>query len=180
MHIYSRYNRLPEAIIWGNDHEASARKDYADIKAALCDNFSIESTGLTICSTHSFLGASGDGRVTDGTGTGVLEIKCPFSVGGTRVTHMQVLDIVNLGDKSFCLENSDGGPRLKRSHKYFAQVQGEMAMMGLPWCDFVVWTAAPCNNISIDRVNFDQDYVKEMLPKLVKFYMDHIFPCYYS
>ncbi|KAJ8304018.1 hypothetical protein KUTeg_017601 [Tegillarca granosa] len=91
-----KYNRLPEAKQWGIDHEKDAKKDYADIKAAISDNFRIK----------SFLGASGDGSVTDGTGSGVLEIKCPFSVGGIRVTNMQVSDIIALDDKKFSLENS--------------------------------------------------------------------------
>ncbi|KAJ8315615.1 hypothetical protein KUTeg_007765 [Tegillarca granosa] len=104
-----KYNRLPEAIQWGIDHERDAKKDNADIKAAICDNFSIKATGLTICTTHYFLGASGDGSATDGTCSGVLEIKCRFSVGGIRVTNMQVSDIIALNDKKFCMENSIEG-----------------------------------------------------------------------
>ncbi|KAJ8309721.1 hypothetical protein KUTeg_011586 [Tegillarca granosa] len=109
------YNRLPEAIQWGIDNESRAKKDYADLKAVLCNNFKIKATGLTLCKTHSFIGASVDGRITDETGTGVLEVKCPFSVGGTNETHMQVSDVIALGNKNFCLENLDEGPRLKRS-----------------------------------------------------------------
>ena len=60
--------------------------------------------------------------------------------------------------------------------KYYAQVQGEMAVMCLPWCDFVNWTAAPQNNMFIDRVYFDTDFVNYMLPKLVEFYAKHVFP----
>ena len=45
-------------------------------------------------------------------------------------------------------------PTLKKTHKYFAQVQGEMAIKGLPWVDFVVWTAAASNIIFVDRVFF--------------------------
>ncbi|KAJ8301050.1 hypothetical protein KUTeg_022569 [Tegillarca granosa] len=90
------YNRLPEAIQWGIDNESRAKKDYADLKAVLCTYFEIEATGLTLCKTRSFMGASGDGRITDETGTGVLEVKCPFSVGGTNVTDMQVSDAIAL------------------------------------------------------------------------------------
>lgn len=34
------------------------------------------------------------------------------------------------------------GPYIKNAHKYYAQVPGEIALIGLPWVDFVVWTAA--------------------------------------
>ncbi|KAJ8303732.1 hypothetical protein KUTeg_018655 [Tegillarca granosa] len=87
--ITQRYSRLPEAVQWGIDHESIAKQDYVDLKSLLSDEFSIEATGLTLCKTHSFIGASSDGKVTDGTDVGVLEIKCPFSVGGTRVTDME-------------------------------------------------------------------------------------------
>ena len=46
-------------------------------------------------------------------------------------------------------------PTLEKTHKYYAQVQGEMAIKGLPWVDFVVWTAAASNIIFVERVFFD-------------------------
>ncbi|KAJ8301035.1 hypothetical protein KUTeg_022554 [Tegillarca granosa] len=55
------------------------------VKQITKDEFRIEATGLKLCKTHSFIGASSDGKVTDGTDVGVLEIKCPFSVGGTKL-----------------------------------------------------------------------------------------------
>lgn len=51
--------------------------------------------------------------------------------------------------------------------------------MGLPWCDFVVWTAAKSNNIFIERVMFDNEHVSFMMPKLVQFYMDHVYSKFY-
>ena len=76
---------------------------------------------------------------------------------------MDVFQIVELGHIEFCLEMSDQGPRLRRDHKYYAQVQGEMALMRCSWCDFVVWTAAN------RRIYFDEVFVSNMLHKLVEF-----------
>ena len=48
------------------------------------------------------------------------------------------------GDKKF---------QLKRSHPYYCQVQGQMAITERAWCDFVVYTS---KGIAIDRITFDK------------------------
>ncbi|XP_048772103.2 uncharacterized protein LOC125678037 [Ostrea edulis] len=169
-----KYASLPPAVQWGQQNEAKARSEYVNLKTATNNNFKVEDTGLTLCTDNSFLGASSDGRVFDGDSIGVLEIKCPYSIKGTQVTTMEVSEIVAMGCPNFCLEYSMEGPRLKKSHKFYAQVQGEMAIMRLPWCDFVVWTDTAQNNICIDRIYFDSEFVSSMMPRLIEFYMHHI------
>ncbi|XP_062593237.1 uncharacterized protein LOC134254719 isoform X2 [Saccostrea cucullata] len=169
-----KYAALPPAVKWGQEKEAQARSDYVNLKSAINDNFSVEDTGLTLCADHAFLGASSDGKVLDGDNIGLLEIKCPYSIQGTQVTRKEVGEIIAMGYPNFCLEESLDGPRLKKSHKYYAQVQGELAIKGYPWCDFVVWTDAAQNNICIDRVYFDSEFVASMMPRLIDFYMHHI------
>nr|XP_022310871.1 uncharacterized protein LOC111116162 [Crassostrea virginica] len=169
-----KYAALPPAVQWGQDKEAQARSEYVNLKSVINNNFKVEDTGLTLCAEHSFLGASSDGKVLDGDSIGLLEIKCPYSIQGTQVTTKEVAEIVAMSSPNFCLEESQEGPRLKKSHKFYAQVQGEMAIKGLPWCDFVVWTNAAKNNICIDRVYFDPDFVSSMMPRLIEFYMHYI------
>lgn len=149
--------------------------------SALEYEVNIEDTGLTLLSSHSFIGASSDGRVTIDGSTGVLEIKCPFSLRGQQVNHMEVMDIVRLNYPEFCLGRCEatGDIKLRKKHKFYAQVQGEMAVMSLPWCDFVVWTNAKKNNVHVERIHFDESFVTNMMPKLVDFYMRHIFPIFY-
>ncbi|XP_033727563.1 uncharacterized protein LOC117316887 [Pecten maximus] len=175
----NRYTVLPPAVQWGIEKEPQARKDYIDLQSSLSSQIGVEDTGLTLCATHAYLGASSDGRVVDGDNMGILEIKCPYSIQGATVTSLEVCEIVAMGHPNFCLEASSEGPRLKRSHKYYAQVQGELAIMGLPWCDFVVWTNAPKNNICVDRVYFDAEFVSSMMPKLIAFYVNHVAPKFY-
>ncbi|ESO95360.1 hypothetical protein LOTGIDRAFT_160492 [Lottia gigantea] len=175
-----KYTNLPAAVQWGIDKEGQAREQYKKIKKAIHKVFEIQPTGLTLCGSHAFLGASSDGKVTEGDNVGVLEIKCPYSLKGTLINKKEIPEIMTMGDKAFCLENTNTGQRLRHSHKYYAQVQGEMAIMGLPWCDFVVWTEAEKNNICIERINFDASYVTKMMPKLLAFYMEHIYPFYYK
>ena len=52
--------------------------------------------------------------------------------------------------------------------------------MGRPWVNFVVWTAAAFNNIFVERVLFDVQYVSSMMQKLVNFYMEKIYPLLYT
>ena len=102
--------------------------------------FKVEDTWLILCASHSFLDASSDGKIMEGDMSGLLEVK--YSIKGNKVKKMEVLDIVALNYPDFCLEYVDEGIRLNKKHKYYAQRQGEMAVMSLPWCDFVVWTGA--------------------------------------
>ena len=92
------------------------------------------------------------------------------------INRCEIEEIMDMGDPSFCLEHGSMGPRLRKDHHYFFQVQGEMAVMSLPWCDFVLWTAASKNNIFVQRIHFDHDFVGKMLPKLSSFFFNHIHP----
>ena len=177
--MFLRYAALPPAVQWGIEHESHAKRDYMMIKSAVGD-VKLEDTGLTLCSTHSFLGASSDGRVKENEEEGIIEIKCPFSLKNRLINSMEIESIIELNDSSFCLENGPSGPQLKKEHAYYTQVQGEMAILGVPWCDFVVWTSAKTNNIFIERVKFDSDFVMIMLQKLVQFYVENVVPKLYS
>lgn len=47
-----------------------------------------------------------------------------------------------------------------------------MGVIGVKWCDFVVWTEAEEANISVERVYFDVVFwTKQLLPKLKDFYV---------
>ncbi|XP_069125296.1 uncharacterized protein [Argopecten irradians] len=172
----SKYHSPPAAVKWGQDHESSARREYVTLRSILGDEVDVRDTGLTLCKTHSFLGASSDGMILEQGDEGILEIKCPYSLKGQPINLMEVQDIVNLNDPSFCLTQGSNGPELRKDHEYYAQVQGEMGIIGLPWCDFVVWTGAECNNIFVERVQFDVEFTTTMMPKLVAFYVEKIVP----
>lgn len=78
--------------------EAKARSDCvilkSAIKSAINRNFTVKDTGLHLCAEHSFLGASSVWKVHDGENIGLLEIKCPYSIMGTRVTIKEVGEIM--------------------------------------------------------------------------------------
>ena len=71
-----------------------------------------------------------DSTLEDCSMHGCLEIKCPFSIGGTSAIDLTPAEIAK--NATFYLECVQGSDRLqlKRSHPYFVQVQGEMAIVG--------------------------------------------------
>lgn len=175
-----RYPTLPVPVRWGVEHEQNALVDYLALQNAVT-SLRVEESGLTIYPSHAFLGATSDGWVYDesmpeGNQKGVLEIKCPYSICNDVITHREVHELV--GRKGFCLEESENGPRLIRNHSYYAQIQGEMAIMGCAWGDFVVWTAAEQSNCFVERTYFDPDFCSFMLPKLVEWFISNISPSY--
>ena len=146
---------------WGISHEPAARKKYE-----LVTGKKVVQCGLVVHPKYPHLGASPDGLVNS---DGVLEIKCPAS---QKWKNLSPLDCCT-DSKFYCYVNDKGDVTLKHSHKYFFQVQGQLALTSRKWCDFVIWTL---KGISIERINFDQTFWLQMVQKLDKFYTSAIIP----
>ena len=56
---------------------------------------------------------------------------------------------------------------------YYAQVQGEMAIIGVEWCDFIVYSNG---QIVVDRIIADNDYWDHLFEKLEDFNVQHVIP----
>jgi putative phage-type endonuclease len=144
------------ATRWGSEHEDVARDAYiARIQSEIDEGSSpytsirVEETGLFVNPSRPWLGSSPDGVVhvtmrEDGAKRRfLLEIKCPY---GKKFYDPPVPVYYN------------------------CQVQGVMANMDLPYCDFVVWTPT---GMQITRVEFDTQFWDTVLfPKLKSFYFD--------
>ena len=90
---------------------------------------------------------------------------------------MPVAKIAERFPSFFLAKDAQGSLHLKRSHKHYAQVQGELAVMRVTWCDFVVFTAHDTDSLHIERIDFDEDYWQDcMLPSLCQFFTKHIAP----
>ena len=174
---YSKLSVVSPAITWGKNHESTARKAYVAAQRR-CGHIalSVSPSGLNIMPTASFLAASTDGKVHDPSFTpssGVLEIKCPFSISGVNVTDLSPENIAAQYPTQFCLKRSEHGLSLGCKHPYYAQVQGEMAICNCEWCDFVVWTKA---SVFVQRVQFDKIYWQSLLSKLKGFFTSALLP----
>ena len=159
------------ATDWGKQQEPVAFDAYVEFqkKSGHQGLFACQS-GFMISESYPFLGASPDGVIYDPSVTnpfGLLEIKCPYAIRNKTPTEAG-------SSSSFFCELKDNKLRLKQSHYYYCQVQGQMAVSGRLWCDFVIYTP---KDISIERINFDSDFWnKHLLPKLIDFYDNCIAP----
>ena len=113
------------------------------------------------------IGATPDARVVDFGCTyhfEIAEAKCPYTKH-----HVTPLDACS--DAKFVMEKtSDTECKLKLDHPYYAQVQGQMAVTGARWCDFIVYTS---RGLYVQRITFDPIVWAELNQKLVSYYFIH-------
>lgn len=161
---------------YGMKHEKAARKTYINKVRKDHPNVSVEECGLIVNPKYPHLGASPDGLVHCphcDESQGLLEIKCPASLERRMKTPSECAK----DPKFYCSLSSDGSVKLKTDHAYYFQVQGQMALSGRSWCDFVVWTCVSC---SIERIKFDEQFWGVMTKKLEQFYKDAFLPELFS
>ena len=70
-------------------------------------------------------------------------------------------------------KGEDGELHLLQQYHYYAQVQGELAVIGREWCDFVVYSNG---EVVVDRILADLDYWSTLEQKLEDFYVHDIIP----
>ena len=132
----------------------------------------VTSSGVIINPLWCYLGASPDGAVYDPANSnepfGFLEIKCPYSTKNRTPAEA-------CNHSGFCCQLTNTGElKLKETHQYYAQIEGQMAIGERPWCDFVVFTL---KGINVQRIRFDTVYwTSKLLPKLTLFYDNCVAP----
>ena len=118
---------------------------------------------------YSFLGASPDGVVESSKSSEqiLLEVKCPY-----KWRNMTVSEACSNND-FYCFFDDNNELQLKKSSRYYTQVQGQMGDRGYKKCDFVIYTA---KDLKIISISFDDLFWVSLLQKLVFFYKDHVIP----
>ena len=157
--------REARSLQWGRDHEEDARQAYSRKSGP---TMILTRSGLVIHPEHGWLACSPDDLVSDtvAESQGLVEYKCPYSARDITVEEA-------CKKKDFmCMLNS-GKVTLKRTHKYYYQVQGQMAITRRRWCDFVIWTP---HSTTVERINFDEEFWATVVPKLELFYDRAIVP----
>ena len=158
------------AISHGKGKEKVTRTLYARKMQQQVQGFAIFDAGISAkFPNFLILVQHPDGKVFDPSSKskfGLLEIKCPYSK--RRDTLDQAASYPD-----FYIEKAGADFYLKKTHLYFAQVQGQLALTGLPWCDFCVYLS-DTNEICVDRVYFDSDnWENKLLPKLKNFFFNY-------
>ena len=148
------------AIRWGIKHEDTAVKSFEATKG-----LEVHPCGVYISHLYPFLAASPNGLIHFPDGSlGLIEVKCPFK-------HCASMIADACKDPLFCLQfDSSKDVSLKRTHNYYYQVTGQLAITGACICYFVVWT---CKDIFIKEIKLDAVHWSYMQHKLTEFYIEH-------
>ena len=122
-------SHLPQ-IKWRTAHEKDAIKAFMSDIASQHDGSlqGFKQYRLFIKPDYPCLAASPDGLfLCKCCGLSIVEAKCPYTVGNENVHVKDTFDQVDF------LEDFHGKPRLKRSHKYYTQMQAQMWVCGVSW-----------------------------------------------
>ncbi|KAK7921811.1 hypothetical protein WMY93_008713 [Mugilogobius chulae] len=111
--------------------------------------------GFVIHPDAPWLGSSPDGVVFDPMERppfGLVEVKCPSAKSYVDCSYLKM---------------QNGALKLKASHAYYWQIQGQLLITGMEWCDFVVFAE---EDILVQRVYKDPDVCQTIREKA-----DHFF-----
>ena len=158
------------SVSYGRNREGIAKEKYIKkMEKNKKHVITLFDTGLCVNPSFPHLGATPDGRVLDrsvATPLGILEIKCPCKF-------RDFLPEDASSHRDFCLQMVNNKLMLKENHPYYYQVQGQMAIAQVEWCDFAVYTT---KGIHVQRISYNNDVWQDMFCKLNDFYFKHGVP----
>ena len=156
------------ATNWGIENENNAKSKYTSLMNIEHDNFNLYNSGLIISQKYPFIGASPDGIINClCCGQGCLEIKYPY-----KFKDRLIEDIIN-DPAGYLMADENNKPYLNPTHGYMYQVQTQLLVTGLSFCDFFVWT----NKDSIKiRIEPDLEIIETICKKLKKLFVKAILP----
>ena len=160
------------AISYGRKNESLAVSSYVSYQKSKGKFVQIESCGLYVDKELPWLAASPDAIVTDFSKAshrkGCLEVKCPY------VCERQTVTDARKNVSGFYLADVDGKTELSKSHMYFYQVQTQMHVTCLNWCDFCVWS--PVGEPFVQRIGYEKAFMDKALIKAQNFYFNKFLP----
>ena len=156
------------ATRWGCKHEGRAREAYQREISRFHESLTISDSGLNIDPRWPYLRASPDGIVDfECCGMGVCEVKCPYAYKDSTTSEA-------VGQKNFCLKKDEFGKIfLDKIHAYYYQIQAQIFIRGVEYCDFVVWTT---RDLFVRRILPDQEFWENALSAASEFFSKCILP----
>ncbi len=153
---------LANRILQGTRQTAAMKRGLELEADAICEYCQMKRVnhypcGFVIHPDAPWLGASPDGLIFDPSEPcqfGLIEMKCPNVKSYVDCPYLKV--------KSGKLE-------LQQTHAYYWQVQGQMLMTGMNWCDFVVSTE---EDVLIQRIYRDNGVLDVIREKVDRFYFN--------
>ena len=134
----------------GLDMEPKAVEEYCQAK-----DVNHYPCGFIIHPDAPWLGSSPDGLVYDPKGEpvfGLLEVKCPNVLSYVDCAYLKI---------------SEDVLQLQHTHHYYWQVQGQLLISGLEWCDFMVYAHG---DMFIQRIRRNNEIMKTIKEKADFFY----------
>ncbi|XP_063444855.1 uncharacterized protein LOC134725172 [Mytilus trossulus] len=162
------------AIIYGKEREHLARDLYSKEYTSQHEKAVVELSGLIINKDIPHLGASPDAIVNcKCCGKGIVEIKCPYT--------FKNLTLDEISEKKYHLtKTSDGVIELKKTSNWYIQIQSQMAISNLQWCDFVLYLEGSIktekHKLHVERITFDPQLWTSVLDKVNLFYSKYVVP----
>ncbi|KAL2099147.1 hypothetical protein ACEWY4_005627 [Coilia grayii] len=135
----------------------------ADAEYCRLMNVNYTSCGLVIHPDAPWLYALPDGIIFDPTEHpqfGLTVMKCLSAKSHVECTYLEV---------------DSGLVQLKKTHQYYWQVQGQLLITGMQWCDFVVFAQ---DDFFVQRIYVDAAVQREMREKIDYFYFYVYMPKY--
>ena len=127
----------------------------------------IHDVGLVVNPEFPFLGATPDGIVCEASETGIIEVKCPYSVRDLTLT----MACEKRGDFFLCKDGDSFS--LSHDHAHWYQVQGQLLTTGAKFCDFVTFTKS---DFHVERIYPHQSTMNDLIDRLSQFYVNHYKP----
>ena len=165
------YKICTQATQWGCQHETFALEQYTSSQSSKHQVFSVKNCGLFLNPKWPHLGASPDSIVAcDCCGKGAVEIKCPLC------NKDEDIEATVLNSKS-CLIVVDGSIHLDKKHAYYYQVQTQIFVCEVPYCDFCVCTFPESSpSMHIERIYPDPEFWHVCVSKAEHFFKVCILP----
>lgn len=165
---------------YGNENEDTAISNYLQQKQKLSSEFKVQKCGLWVNSKHPELACSPDSLVMDptmnGDTYGILEVKCPIILRDECIQNFD--SVLSPTQKhNFCLKKENGVISLKRNHAYYFQIQMQLGVMSMNWCDFHAWS--PKGSFT-ERIAIDRSFWESLKNKLVNFHHSWLCPEYFE
>lgn len=162
-------NFTTEATRWGLEKEGIALTQYMDLSRKAHTEPVLSKCGLQVSSEKPYLAASPDAIIEClCCGKGVVEVKCPFKFKDVFPCEIK--------DSAFFLKEHDNDEcdgSLRFNHKYFSQVQAQMGICSVQYCDFVCFTN---KGLHVERILFDSRYYNSLVEKAYVKFTDCILP----
>ena len=124
--------------------------------------------GLVVNLKYFQLGASPDRKVYVPQSDplfGLIKVKC---LGKKESQNIHPKE--HCSEQNFYVHCVGEDYKLKKNHKHYKQVQGQMTIAGVSWCDFLVYSNT---GLIIIRVNYDSDFELNDLKILSEFYIKY-------